>query len=134
MTDSSLKANEKQDIAQTSGDTKAFFSSCPTGTHLIIKRKLQEFRVEGSFRETGVWEMSKCSLKRLEHRNRREPCLGPPSRRILLLKRSVRDNAQTKQIIQSDALSPTLHIPERPDAPAVSALMMGTTFKIDLFP
>lgn len=54
VTDSSLKAKEKHDTAQMSADTKAFFSSCPTGTDLIIKGKEQEFRVSSSLRAQGA--------------------------------------------------------------------------------
>lgn len=63
MTDSSLKAKEKQDTAQTSADTEAFFSSCPTGTHLIIKRKHQEGRVGGSVRGAELCGVHSRSLK-----------------------------------------------------------------------
>lgn len=51
--DSSLKAKEKQDTAQTSADTKAFFSSRPTGTDLIIRGKHQEFRSKTALKKQG---------------------------------------------------------------------------------
>lgn len=63
MTDSSLKAKGKQDTAQTSADTEAFFSSCPTGTRLIIKRKHREGRVGGSVRGAEPCGVRSRSLK-----------------------------------------------------------------------
>ena len=59
MTDASLKAKGKQDTAQTlQAHTKAFFSSCPTGTDLIIKGKHGGLRGYGGFSETGLREQT----------------------------------------------------------------------------